>query len=76
MREFNSFISKDPEILKMLYNYGLISKEDLRPDFGTGEDMPDADSDLENEIMKANQDRDERVERIKNGIEHNEVNYI
>lgn len=37
----------------MLYSYGLISKEDMRPDFGTGEDMPDADSDLENEIMKS-----------------------
>ncbi len=37
----------------MLFKNGLISKEDLRPDFGTGEDMPEADSDLENEIMKA-----------------------
>ena len=35
----------------MLYSYGLISKEDMRPDFGTGEDiMPEADSDLENEL--------------------------
>lgn len=34
LKEFYSFISKDPEILKFLYNYGLISIEDLRPDFG------------------------------------------
>ena len=36
----------------MLYSYGLISKEDMRADFGTGEDMPDVDSDLENEMIK------------------------
>jgi len=29
------------------------------------------DSDLENEIHKAKEERDERVERITNGIEHN-----
>ena len=58
----------------MLYTYGLISKEDLRPDFGLGgDDMPDCDSDLENEIKKGEEERDERVERITNGIEHNEV---
>lgn len=59
----------------MLYSYGLISKEDLRPDFGSGvDDMPECDSDLENEIKKAEEERDERAERIKNGIEHNETN--
>ena len=43
-------VSKDSEILKTMFNYGLISQEDLRVDFGTGqEDMPDCDSDLENE---------------------------
>lgn len=57
----------------MLHNYGLISKEDLRPDFGGSEDMPEADSDLENEIFKALEERDERIEKIKNGIEHTEV---
>ena len=34
--------------------------------------MPECDSDLENEIHKAKEERDERVERITNGIEHNE----
>ena len=46
----------------MLFNYGLISKEDLRPDFGGSDDMPECDSDLENEIHKAKEERDERVE--------------
>jgi len=27
-------VSKDPDILKLFYSYGIISKEDLRPDFG------------------------------------------
>jgi hypothetical protein len=40
-------VSKDGDILKTLFNYGLISKEDLRPDFGGSEEMPDCDSDLE-----------------------------
>ena len=56
----------------MLHSYGLISKEDLRPDFGGSDDMPDCDSDLENELRKAEEERDERAERIKNGIEHTE----
>lgn len=47
----------------------------FRPDFGSGvDDMPECDSDLENEIKKAEEERDERAERIKNGIEHNETN--
>jgi len=34
LKEFYSYISKDHDILKYLYNYGLISIEDLRIDFG------------------------------------------
>lgn len=66
-------MSKDLEILKMLTSYGLISKEDLRPDFGGSQEIPEADSDLEEEINKALADRDERIERIKNGIEFSYV---
>lgn len=74
LKEFQSFISKDADILKMLYSYGLLSKEDLRPDFGNGnDDMPECDSDLENEIKKGEEERDERIERITNGIEHNQT---
>lgn len=35
--------------------------------------MPECDSDLEFEIYKAMEERDERIERITNGIEHVEV---
>lgn len=59
--------------MRILISYGLISKEDLRPDFGGSEDIPEADSDLEDEIGKSEIDRDERIERIKNGIEHSYV---
>lgn len=59
--------------MRILTSYGLISKEDLRPDFGGSEDIPEADSDLEDEIGKSEIDRDERIERIKNGIEHSYV---
>ncbi len=54
MKEFKSFISKDHDILKLLLGYGLISKEDLRTDFGGGgqDELPEADSDLENEVKK------------------------
>ncbi|EGR31702.1 hypothetical protein IMG5_103460 [Ichthyophthirius multifiliis] len=70
LHEFQSFISKDLDILKLLLSYGLISKEDLRPDYGGNTDVPETDSDLENEQNKASIDRDERVEMIKEGIEH------
>lgn len=69
MKEFHSFVSKDPDILKILFSYGLISKEDLRFNFGYS-DLPEADSDLENEISKSKIHIDERTERIKLGIEH------
>lgn len=74
LKEFQSMITKDAEILKILFAYGLISKEDIRPDFGGGVDeMPECDSDLENEMLKGEFDRDDRIERIKNGIEHTEL---
>ena len=57
----------------MLYNFGLIGSEDLRPDLGGSDDMPHCDSDIENEINKAEQDRDERIEKIKDGVEHKEA---
>lgn len=69
MKEFHSFVSKDPDILKMLFSYGLISQEDLRFNFGYS-DLPEADSDLESEIKKSKIRIDERTERIKLGIEH------
>lgn len=58
MKEFYSFVSKDPDILNILLSYGLISLQDLRFNFGEppkGFPIPEADSDLENEIYKSKQ---------------------
>lgn len=74
LKEFQSFVSKDPEILRYLISFNLISHDDLRPDFGgnEGEMIPDVDSDLEAEInIKRNVNININTERIKNGIEHN-----
>ena len=49
----------------------MISLEDMRFNFGLiTEGIPDADSDLENEISKSKVRREERYENIKLGIEH------
>jgi hypothetical protein len=49
----------------MMMSYGLISMEDMRFNFGYANlEMPDADSDLENEISKSKIRREERYERI------------
>jgi hypothetical protein len=54
LKEFQSFISKDSDILKMLFTFGIISTEDMRIDFGGADygEMPDPDSDLEKEVFK------------------------
>ena len=50
LKEFQSFVTKDPDILKCLYYYGLISQDELKEDFGSGGFVPECDSDLENEM--------------------------
>lgn len=60
LNEFQSFISKDPDILRTLRNYGLVISEDLRMDFGGDEDYPECDSDLENEVFLKDSTCDER----------------
>jgi hypothetical protein len=52
LTEWKSYVSKNKEILSLLDAYGLMSKDDLRPDFGgADDDYPDCDSDLENEVI-------------------------
>ena len=71
--EFKSLVSKDPDILKCLINYGLVNKEEMRPDFGgTNGDIPDVDSDLEEELSRDDIDDKEyaRKQRIKSGIDY------
>lgn len=71
--EFKSLVTKDPDILRLLMNYGLVSKEELREDYGgTGGDIPDCDSDIENELNHPDTEDNERAERIKMGIEYKE----
>lgn len=50
--------------------YGLITKEDMRTDFGGKyeDGVPDCDSDLEEELSKKDPDcMDEKTEKIKLG---------
>ena len=53
LEEWTSYVTKNKEILKLLDQYGMMDKDDLRPDFGGSEDpgeYPDCDSDIENEV--------------------------
>ena len=52
--EFLSYVSKSKEILGLLNDFGLITKDDLRPNFGWNKetDLPDCDSDLEKEVLR------------------------
>ena len=54
----------------MLVHYGLLSRDELRPDFGGSGDVPDCDSDMEAEINRENTERDEMAEARKLGIEY------
>ena len=63
-------LRKDPDVLRMQYEYGFITKADAT----IGEtDYDDMDSDIEAETERRFMERDERSEKIKNGIEHNET---
>ncbi|CAD8173443.1 unnamed protein product [Paramecium pentaurelia] len=72
-KEFYSFVSKDPDIVKMLLSYGLISIQDLRFNFGEPQNnelpVPEADSDLENEIFKSRVVKTVEDEAVALGIE-------
>ncbi|CAK72848.1 unnamed protein product (macronuclear) [Paramecium tetraurelia] len=71
--EFQSLLSKDQDVLKMLLSYGLCSLEDLRQDFGGSEqgDVPYPDSDLEQETQRKHLVFDQKREKRKIGIESN-----
>jgi len=63
LTEWRKLFLEDMTVIKMLYNYGLISR------YGGGEEIPEYDNDLDEELRKADEGKDERIERIKNGIE-------
>jgi len=57
MVNFLRYTTKSKELLKLLSAYDMITKDDIRPSFcGPSEDLPDCDSDLENEVyLKGNE---------------------
>ena len=66
-------VSKDKDILQLLKTFGLVSIEDMRINLGDiTEELPDADSDLENEINKRNVKPDDITAKVKSGIEYSE----
>lgn len=53
LSEFICYVTKNKDFLRLLNCYSLITKDDLRPNFGwTADDLPDCDSDLENEVLR------------------------
>lgn len=60
----------------MLLGFGLISREDLRTDFGESkpDSYPEPDSDLEIEMSRDDYEMTEDQEKILNGIEHKFIN--
>lgn len=60
-------MTKDPDVLFVLFNLGLVNKDEMTIEETNYNDI---DSDIEIEMERRLLPRDERVERIKNGIEH------
>ena len=50
LKEFKDYVTKDKEILEILLNANVATREDLGTDYGTGKGIaPDVDADLEAE---------------------------
>lgn len=52
--EFVSFITTNKDVLIFMYQFNMVSKDDLRPNFGLADnsELPDCDSDLEHEVLQ------------------------
>lgn len=68
LKEFKRYLKKNPVILNILMNFNIAKKEDLGTDFGGG-DVPEWDSDLENEINPPELKRKGKVTQAKQGVE-------
>lgn len=68
LKEFKSYLKKNPTILNILMNFNIAKKEDMGTDFGGG-DLPECDSDLENEINPPELHRDKKIDNAKQGID-------
>lgn len=60
-------IEKDPDVLKFMFLIGFANKDEMTID---ETDLNDIDSDTEIELERRFLPRNERIERIKSGIEH------
>lgn len=69
-KEFLAMTKKDPDVLRVLYELGLITKGEMNLEEN---DYLDVDSDIECEMERRLVERDERIERIKSGIEHTQT---
>eukprot|EP00831_Metopus_contortus_P026719 TRINITY_DN22668_c0_g1_i1.p1 TRINITY_DN22668_c0_g1~~TRINITY_DN22668_c0_g1_i1.p1 ORF type:complete len:123 (+),score=35.06 TRINITY_DN22668_c0_g1_i1:1-369(+) len=71
--EFRSYVTKSKIILKLMSQAGLISKDDLRPNFGipSMSDVPDCDSDLEQEVLyKGFNSKQQRLKKLELSLIH------
>ena len=68
LKEFKRYLKKNPVILNILMNFNIAKKEDLGTDFGSG-DVPEWDSDLENEINPPELKIKGKVTQAKQGVE-------
>ena len=65
--EFQSFVTKDADAIKVLNGLKLITADDKKMNFGSDEN-PEVDSDLENEVAR-DYNRSLVHERVKDGVE-------
>lgn len=68
LKEFKSYLKKNPTVLNILMNFNIAKKEDLGTDFGGG-NLPEVDSDLENEINPPELNRDAKISKAKQGVD-------
>ncbi len=68
LKEFKTYIKKDPEILNLLFSFDIAKREDLGTNLGSA-DVPEHDSDLEAEMNPEGLKRDEKIQRAREGID-------
>lgn len=69
LKEFKSYIKKDKQILEVLTSFGVAKSEDLGTDFGAGGEVPDIDSDLEEECNPSGLAKSNIKSGVKDGID-------
>ena len=70
LKEFKSYIKKDKQVLEVLLNMDVAKQEDIKTDFG-GLEMPEVDSELEEEINPPELKVSQKKARAKEGLEFN-----